>query len=261
MPNSSLRFLLVQLMLTVLLSSSAVFVSAQGKIVLVIDDLGNQRRAGRSVIDSPWVTTVAIMPGRPFTEELAQYAFAQGKEIIIHMPMSNETDFPLGPLGLNRVDGKATLTENLHTALAGVPHAVGLSNHMGSRLTQDREAMGWVMAMLKQEGFYFFDSRTVSTTIAYQVAAQYQLPWSMRNIFLDHYRTEDFIAQQWHLALTKARQGETVTVIGHPYPETLRFLNNLQLDPSDLALLLPLSAVLNYADKAARPLRNFPQGI
>jgi polysaccharide deacetylase 2 family uncharacterized protein YibQ len=72
-------------MLTVLLSSSAVFVSAQGKIVLVIDDLGNQRRAGRSVIDSPWVTTVAIMPGRPFTEELAQYAFAQGKEIIIHM--------------------------------------------------------------------------------------------------------------------------------------------------------------------------------
>ena len=261
MPNSRLRFLLVQLIGTVLLSSSAVFVSAQGKIVLVVDDLGNQRRSGRSVIESPWVTTVAIMPGRPFTEELAQYAFEQGKEIIIHMPMSNETDVPLGALGLNRADGKATLLENLHIALAGVPHAVGLSNHMGSRLTQDREAMGWVMAMLKQVGFYFFDSRTVSSTVAYQVAAQYQLPWAMRNIFLDHYRTEDFIAQQWHLALTKARQGETVTVIAHPYPETLRFLNNLQLEPSDLALLLPISQVLNYAEREPRSLRNLPQGI
>ncbi|MFT4675554.1 MAG: polysaccharide deacetylase 2 family uncharacterized protein YibQ, partial [Reinekea sp.] len=118
MANSPFRFLLIQLIVMVLLSSSAVFVSAQGKIVLVVDDLGNQRRAGRAVIDSPWVTTVAIMPGRPFTEELAQYAFEQGKEIIIHMPMSNETDFPLGPLGLNRIDGKATLMQNLATALA-----------------------------------------------------------------------------------------------------------------------------------------------
>jgi len=261
MPSSKSRCALVSLLLTVLLSSSAVFVSARGQIVLVVDDLGNQRRSGRAVIDSPWITTVAIMPGRPYTDELAQYAFEQGKEIIIHMPMSNQTDFPLGPLGLNRSDGRLTLVQNLNAALASVPHAVGLSNHMGSRLTQDREAMGWVMAILKQVGFYFFDSRTVSTTIAHEVAAQYQLPWAMRNIFLDHYQTDTFIAQQWLLALTRARQGETVTVICHPYPETLRFLRGLTLDPEDLALLVPLSQVLNYARIEQRSLRNFPQGI
>ncbi|WP_320821554.1 divergent polysaccharide deacetylase family protein [Reinekea sp.] len=261
MPSRKFHFALVVLILTVLLSSSAVFVSAGGKIVLVVDDLGNQWRSGRAVIDSPWVTTVAILPGRPYTEELAHYAFEQGKEIIIHLPMSNQADFPLGPLGLNRVDGKLTLVQNLHTALADVPHAVGLSNHMGSRLTQDREAMAWVMVVLKQVGFYFFDSRTVATTIAHEVAAQYQLPWAMRNIFLDHYQTDIFIAQQWQLALTRARQGETVRVIGHPYPETLRFLQNLTLNPVDLALLVPLSQTLNYTKVRQRSLRNFPQGI
>ena len=260
MPSSKYRFALVPLILTVLLSSSAASVSARGKLVLVVDDLGNQRHSGRAVIDSPWITTVAIMPGRPYTRELAQYAFEQGKEIIIHMPMSNETDFPLGALGLNRADGEVTLVQNLHAALADVPHAVGLSNHMGSRLTQDREAMSWVMAILKQFGLYFFDSRTVSTTIAHEVAAQYQLPWAMRNIFLDHYQTDVFIAEQWRLALARARQGETVTVICHPYPETLRFLHNLTLNPEDLALLAPLSQVLNYDRIEQRPLRNFPQG-
>jgi len=261
MPNSKFRFALIPLMLTVLLSCSAVVVSARGKLVLVVDDLGNQLRSGRSAIDSPWISTVAIMPGRPYTDQLAQYAFEQGKEIIIHMPMSNETNFPLGPLGLNRADGKLTLVQNLHTALASVPHAVGLSNHMGSRLTQDREAMGWVMAILRQFGFYFFDSRTVSTTIGYEVAAQYQLPWAMRNIFLDHYQTDALIAQQWLIALTRARQGEMVTVICHPYPETLRFLQNLTLNAEDLELLVPLSQVLNYAKIQQRSLRNFPQGI
>ncbi len=252
--------ILVRLLTTVLLYSSAVFCFAGGRIVLVVDDLGNQRGSGYEAIDIPWITTVAIMPGRPFTKELAEYANQLNKEIIIHAPMSNTTDFPLGPLGLDRRDGKAQLLENLRAAIENVPHAVGLSNHMGSRLTQDYEAMTWVMAELSRQSFYFFDSRTVATTIGWEVAEQYHVPWSMRNIFLDHYQTTEFIDSQWHKAIRRAQNGETVTVICHPYPETLAYLSTVQVANDVAELLVPLSSVLKGSIFVKRLEHNFPKG-
>lgn len=254
----AVKFFLYFLRLALLLGSATTSFSS-GSLVLVLDDIGNQRTAGRDAIDIPWVTTVAIMPGRPFSKELAEYAYSLDKEIIIHAPMANTTDFPLGPLGLDRRDGQEQLLVNLKQAVASVPHAIGLSNHMGSQLTQDREAMGWIMAELRRLGFYFFDSRTVASTVAWQVAQEMHVPWSMRHIFLDHYQTADFIAGQWQKALARAAQGETVTVICHPYPATVKFLSELVLTDSEAAYLVPLSDVLNYAF-LQRVMRNVPQG-
>jgi len=251
---------LVRMIMTVLLLSNAVFVFAEGKIVLVMDDLGNQLRSGLEAVEIPWVTTVAIMPGRPYSEELANYAHEINKEIIIHAPMSNSIDFPLGPMGLDRNDGKEQLIHNLQQSIKSVPHAIGLSNHMGSRLTQDYEAMSWVMAELKRQNFYFFDSRTVSTTVGWEVAEQFYVPWSMRDIFLDHDQTPEFIDSQWRKAISRAQKGETVIVICHPYPETLAYLSKLSLS-AQTNLLVPLSEVLNYSVLAKRNTRNIPEGL
>lgn len=251
-------------LLLALLCCSASFVYASGSIVLVVDDIGNQRAVGRAAIDIPWVSTVAIMPGRPYTQELAEYAFQKNKEVIIHAPMSNMGDFPLGALGLDRRDGKAQLLANLKQSIETVPHAVGLSNHMGSRLTQDREAMQWVMAELKKSGFYYFDSLTISGSVAWQVAKESDIPWYRRQIFLDHYQTEEFIAAQWQKAVLRAQRGEVVTVICHPYKETLAFFQTLSPTAEELTMSQPLSAVLNYPAEKAAPLppvnqRNFPE--
>lgn len=247
------------ILILALLSCSASYSFSSGSIVLILDDLGNQRSTGMDAIDIPWVTTVAVMPGRPFSEELAEYAHQKNKEVIIHAPMSNTTDFPLGPLGLDRRDGKTQMIENLHLAIASVPYAVGLSNHMGSRLTQDREAMGWLMTELRMAGLYFFDSRTIATTIAWEAARDANIPWSIRKIFLDHFQTQEFISGQWQKALVRAENGEDVTVICHPYPETIQFFTELAAAPSQSDLLAPLSSVLNY-HPIQLPMRNLPEG-
>ncbi|MFQ3231223.1 divergent polysaccharide deacetylase family protein [Reinekea sp.] len=242
-----------------LLLSSATIVFAKGSITLVLDDIGNQYSAGIAAIDAPFVTTVAIMPGRPYSQELAEYSHSNGIEIIVHAPMSNTTDFPLGAFGLDKRDGREKLEQNLVSAIEGVPYAIGLSNHMGSRLTQDRQAMHWVMAILKPYQFYFFDSQTVSSTIAWQVADAHEIPWARRQVFLDHQKDSDFLNRQWQQAVKKARQGEDVRVICHPYPETVAFLN--QLDPLDYVdiAFLPLSGKLHYPifDRIDR---NIPKG-
>lgn len=252
------RFYLV----TVLLFSSTVFASGPGKLVLIVDDLGNQYRSGVDALSLPWVTTVAIMPARPFSEKLAVMAHERGKEVIIHAPMSNSIDFPLGALGLDRNLGYAQMMDNVRSSIASVPYAVGLSNHMGSRLTQDRQAMNWLMAELKAQGLYFFDSRTVSTTKAWEAARSARIPWSMRDYFLDHFREHDFMASQWQLAVERVLKGENITVICHPYPETLDFLEKLTLTQVIQDALVPLSDVLNYPKETPMRfnVRNIPEG-
>lgn len=249
------------LMTTVLLFSNTVFASELGKFVLVLDDLGNQRASGIEAINIPWVTTVAIMPARPYSQELAEFAQQMGKEIIIHAPMSNSIDFPLGALGLDRSDGRQQLQENIRLAIENLPQAVGLSNHMGSRLTQDPEAMAWVMQVLARYGLYFFDSKTVASSIAWQVAAERRIPWAKRDVFLDHEQTSAFMAKQWAYAEKLWRTGVDVTVICHPYPQTLAFLKQLQLSQTLQSHLAPLSAVLHYPKIIERESRNIPQGI
>ena len=229
--------------------------------MLVVDDLGNQNHSGYEVIDSPWISTIAIMPQRPFSVELAEYAHKLGKEVIVHAPMSNLVDFPLGALGLDRAEGEQRIEANVVSALISVPHAVGLSNHMGSRLTQDPEAMGWIMQVLKQKGVYFFDSRTVSTTVAWKVAERYRVPWAMRSIFLDHQKDREFMLQQWQQAWRRVLAGEEVTVICHPYPETIAFLKSQELTPAQQAFLAPLSAVLHSPILAPRAKHNMPIDI
>ena len=243
-----------------LLFSSSAIVSAKGSIALVLDDIGNQHSAGMFAIDAPFVTTVAIMPGRPYSKDLAEYAHKNDLEIIVHAPMSNTIDFPLGAFGLDKKDGEALLQSNLVSAITSVPHAIGLSNHMGSRLTQDRQAMHWVMSILAEYQFYFFDSRTVANSVAWQVAAAHQIPWAKRQVFLDHQKDIEFLNKQWQQAINSARQGKQVRVICHPYPETVAFLN--QLNPEDYSDIdfLPLSEMLRYP-VYNRVDRNIPKGI
>lgn len=244
-----------------LLVSSSVWANTPGKLVLVMDDLGNQHRSGLMALELPWVTTVAIMPGRPYSRQLAEAAQNLNKEIILHAPMANAAEFPLGPMGLDPRAGKVALQTTLADAIATLPEAKGVSNHMGSSLTQNAEAMGWVMEVLRDHELFFFDSRTVANTQGWQAAQSASVPWQMREYFLDHYRTEAFMSKQWQKAISRAQSGETVTVICHPYPETLKFLQRLELTESDRALLVPLSQVLNHPERVKEPMpdyRNVP---
>ncbi|PTY35833.1 hypothetical protein BGP77_00435 [Saccharospirillum sp. MSK14-1] len=214
-----------------LLWAVAGLAQASSQIAIVVDDLGNQWRAGLSAINIPFVQTLGIMPGRPFTEALAQETHRAQKTVIVHAPMSNQRGLPLGPLGLDRREGREQLLANLLAGLDGVPYAEGLSNHMGSELTRDAEAMGWVMSELKTRQLFFFDSLTIADSQGWRVADSMGVPWSRRRVFLDHERTPEFLAQQWQQALAIARRQGNVTIICHPYPETLAFFASL--DPAD----------------------------
>ena len=201
---------------------------AKGQLAIIIDDIGYNLALGKRTTDLPGDFTLAVLPFTPHGSELAQRAHQRGKEIMLHAPMSNHHNYPLGRGGLVSGMQRAELLAVLRQNLASIPHVRGVNNHMGSQLTEQAEPMRWVMEELKMRRLYFVDSRTSARTQALMAAQAIQLPSRKRDVFLDDERTRDNIDYQLRRALELARKQGSAIAIGHPYPETLAALEQLQ---------------------------------
>lgn len=214
-------------------------VFAQGRLAIIIDDIGYNHALGKRSADLNGDFTLAILPFTPHGIELAQRAHQRGKEIMLHAPMSNRHNYPLGRGGLKSGMQRAEFLAVLRQNLANVPHIKGVNNHMGSQLTAEAEPMRWLMEELQANGLYFVDSRTSAQTQALIMAEKIRLPSRKRDVFLDDERSSSKIKLQLLRALTLAQQSGSAIAIGHPYSETLAELERLQplLEEYDVQLV------------------------
>ncbi|MEE9342888.1 MAG: divergent polysaccharide deacetylase family protein [Gammaproteobacteria bacterium] len=194
-------------------------------IAIIIDDMGKRIRNGERIVNLPGPVACAFLPYAKYTADLAQRAFENNKEILLHLPMQSIYSSPIDPgaitLEMNQEDVRRVVEESL----LAVPYVSGVNNHMGSMLTQHPGHMGWLMSALQSNGDYFFiDSRTTAETVARQVAEDAGLPASQRNIFLDHDINRKDIEEQFERLIELAYKNGTAIAIGHPYPQTLDML-------------------------------------
>ena len=194
------------------------------QLVIIIDDIGNNYAQGNAMVELNAPLTLAFLPHTPYAPRLANKAYQQHKEIILHAPMENTVKAALGPGALTEDLTEAEFKQTLKKAIDSIPHIQGINNHMGSALTQDKKAMSWVMETLKQRQLYFIDSLTSPNSVAYQQAIQHQLPALRRHIFLDNDKSLEALTQQWNKALRIANKTGRAILIGHPYPESHAFL-------------------------------------
>ncbi|WP_293268058.1 divergent polysaccharide deacetylase family protein [Neptunomonas sp.] len=196
----------------------------QPRIVIVIDDVGNNLAQGKAALALPGPVTYSVLPYSAHGKTLAYEAHRLGKDVMLHAPMANTQNLKLGPGGLTPDLTEARFKQILNGNLDAVPHAVGLNNHMGSLLTRQRVPMKWVMEVAKSRGVFFLDSRTTRGSVAWSTARKEGVPAISRDIFLDHEQTEAFLSQQFIRAVKIARKYGSAVVIGHPYPITTTFL-------------------------------------
>lgn len=213
----------------------------QVSITIIIDDLGNNLKDGQRALALPGPVTYAVLPFRPHSRKLAEQAHQQGKEVMLHMPMGNSHDRPLGPGGLTVSQNRELYEQRFHRAIAATPHISGVNNHMGSRLTANSERMQWLMETLKDYPLYFVDSRTSASSVAATTASNNHIPTLERDIFLDHDPNVAFIDKQFKKLIKVARKKGNAVAIGHPYPSTLGYLENVlpRLDAMGIRLVSP----------------------
>jgi hypothetical protein len=195
-----------------------------GLIALIIDDIGPARTLSARAIALPAPLTMAILPYSEGAADLARAARKAGHEVFLHMPMQPLGDENPGRNALRMGMDAAALRERLDWAIDRVDGAVGMNNHMGSRLTAEPAPMAVVMEVLRRRGLMFVDSRTTQHSVAAAAAAEAGLPHTSRDVFLDHFPGAAFVRRQLAELEAKARAHGVAVAIGHPQPATLELL-------------------------------------
>lgn len=235
---------------------------ASGHLAIVIDDVGRELHLMDQLLGLRWQLTFSVLPGAvyaPGAQLRLRADRRRYREIMLHLPMQpdDETHMQEGDEAREdflRIDDRPdALHRKLEAALLRVPAAVGVNNHMGSRLTTDRAAMDAVMAVLAERGLYFLDSRTAPQTVAERAALDAGVPAIARRVFLDEDPTEAGIEAALGHAAELARSEPTV-VIGHPSPELVAVLQRRlpQLHAVGIGVY-PLSTLLRRRAPAPSP--------
>ncbi|MDP2912788.1 MAG: divergent polysaccharide deacetylase family protein [Candidatus Omnitrophota bacterium] len=157
------------------------------KIAIVIDDFGYNKNNIEELFGINIPVTLSVLPGLRYSSEIALLSRSRGCEVILHLPLEARNkevreEADTIKTGMSEEDVAKTLDK----AMASVPGLSGVSNHMGSKATEDKALMSIVFKRLKSRGLYFFDSLTSDRSVCRQVAGSIGLRYARRDIFLDN---------------------------------------------------------------------------
>ncbi len=199
--------------------------SGAPRISIVIDDLGRGVRDLDALAGLGVPLTYSVLPFESHTAEVVAELRRRGVEYLCHLPMEARGDADPGPGALVLTMSSDQLREATRRALAAVPGAAGVNNHMGSGMLPQQEVMAIVLEVLARQGLYFIDSRTSADTVGYSLARHLGLKAGERQVFLDTEREPAFIRAQFDALLAAARRRGGAIAIAHPYRETLSVLS------------------------------------
>lgn len=193
------------------------------RIAIMIDDMGVNRRLSKAMVEFDSVPlTLAFLPYAENLSVLTKPAQANGHELMIHMPMEPmNSKIDTGPIALKSHMKRAEVDSMLDKAFASFDGYRGLNNHMGSRLTQDSERMEWVMEALAKRDLFYVDSKTIQSSIAADKAQEAGLDYAIRDVFLDHEDTPEFVSGALQKLERVALERGHAIAIGHPKAVTL----------------------------------------
>lgn len=186
------------------------------RLALVIDDGGYGGTFVETILSLGPKLTLAILPYTPHGTELADRASELGFEILLHMPMEN-VDPKLYP---HQGQLMTTMAEDevrklTLEALAQVPGAVGVNNHMGSKFTADPKAMALFMDVIHGKDLFFLDSRTTPDSRAFEMAEVFGVRAAARDRFIDNDSEPEKVRERLEEVIGIALEKGRAIAIGH----------------------------------------------
>ena len=217
-------------------------------VAIVIDDLGADIKQAREILSLRGKITFAVMPGLSQSKKVAELARQNGHEVLLHLPMEYRNRNGKPAPGMLRADMTpmeflTTVSDNVES----VPGAIGINNHEGSSLTENQEAMKFLMAELKARNLMFLDSFTSAKSVAYATAKEFGLKSARRDVFLDNEADNPAsIRKQLDELTALARKNGKAIGIGHPHPATINELRKWLTEADSQGIeLVPVSRLMN----------------
>lgn len=245
------------------LDSHAANVQQRKEIAVVIDDFGNGMQGTQQMLELPIKLTVAVMPFLPTTKKDAEAAYRKGHDVIVHLPMEpiRGKRSWLGPGAILTDLEDDEIRSRVEAAIADVPHAIGMNNHMGSRATADKRVMRIVLQVCKEKGLFFLDSRTTFHTVVPAIAKELNVLTLHNDVFLDDVYTQDHVGRQIVGVKKFLKSHDRCIVIGHVGPSgrsTSEVLKRVIPSLKNIAEFVPITQLLPLPTELMERARNNP---
>jgi hypothetical protein len=213
------------------------------KVAIIIDDLGPNKNVAKEVLALKAPLTLSILPLQTYSAWIAEEGHRLGHDVIAHIPMETEKSYKLGEGGLYTWMTDKEIADTLNNDISSIPHALGVSNHMGSAFTQDKRAMQALIAELKKKKLFFLDSLTASGSVGFHLAEMNGIKALDRDIFLDDNDNPSEIELQWKKLINIANKKGYAVLLAHPRKNTLEFLQK-NLQNNNEVTVVPVSALM-----------------
>jgi polysaccharide deacetylase 2 family uncharacterized protein YibQ len=230
--------------------------AVDARLALVVDDFGYSfGPLVRAFLELPSGVAMSVVPGTPHAREIALAAREAGHPVLVHLPME-PVGYPKQDPGKGAVmvaDSDSTVRAKVRAAIALVPGAEGLSNHMGSKAMSDARIVRIVIEETRAAGLYFFDSKTAPGSPAKEIARELGVGFVENGRYWDKGSTPaDEIAAGLAQLARRARTRGRAVGIGHPNKRSLEalsaFLGSAMMEGVRLA---PLGEMLEPKAKVA----------
>ncbi|MCX7919032.1 MAG: divergent polysaccharide deacetylase family protein [bacterium] len=209
-------------------------------ITIVVDDLGTLNPYDMSTYTYQLFAqcssiTYAVMPFQAYTLSVLTVAAAKELETILHQPMQATVDPNYNPsdatclyIGMSDAEILSCLTTNINSEY---PYIIGMNNHRGSRFSQFAHGLQVVMNKLRDRRMIFYDSRTITDSVAYDIAKQTGLLTAERDLFGDGASVQDTKARILSIAeRAKYSPNYNHLLICHQYNDTVPALLTVAYD-------------------------------
>jgi len=196
-------------------------VPVKGRIAIVIDDWGYSLNNLEIVESIKQPLTCAILPNLKNSGLVAQRLNNSGFEIILHLPMEPKEKYRLEKNTITASMDAGQIRGILGRDLASVLFAKGISNHMGSRITEDSKVSALIMSEVKKRKLYFLDSYVTAKSACPLLARKMKIRFAKRDVFLDNQDDLVYIKSQIIKLRDLAKKNGQAVGIGHDRRNTL----------------------------------------
>jgi hypothetical protein len=199
----------------------------KGRIAIVIDDWGYNLNGLAIAGQIKYPLTVSVLPHLNYSSQVAGQLHQQGCQILLHLPLEPYEKFRLEQQTIMTSMDEKTIREIIKQDLINVPYVKGVSNHMGSKATQDLRIMTIVFKELKRRKLYFLDNIVSSKSACPDLARKMHLGLAKRDIFLDNKEDRLYIKGQIYKLKTLAKLRGQAIGVGHDRRVTLEVLKEI----------------------------------
>jgi len=210
------------------LASSKEEVNFVPKIAFIIDDLGYEKEVAQKIIELDFPIALSILPFLQNSEYVAEEGNKNNQEIMLHLPMEpNNSDADPGPGAIKSYMSEEEIRQAVRGSIFDFPYVIGVNNHMGSKITEDRRIMKIILEEIRRYNLFFIDSMTSKNSIAYEVAQEIGVKTAVRSVFLDNENDIEYIkGQMLEAGKIALKDGEAIA-IGHSRINTFYVLKRM----------------------------------